>query len=507
MQHRDITALNACRQCVPGGGSLPHSPRAVPCDKGGEHGAAMIVTILLMSLMFVIGLIAVNAAMMFTARASEQRAADAAALAGCRDLPNATNAQASAIKYGASSGGLNATTTANLESGNGAQTVLNPNAADGLPMVRNSGAVSAASGQPLVNDKIVVDVRRTQPLIGQVSTGFAAQTIGAHAACTRAEGGLPVLLVLQPTGQYTLKIQQVQLNLGNKGGIVVDSTDPAALGLLGGGSISAKWIDTASGTGSLCGSCSISPGITQGTQPDPYASVPEPPVPTVSDPKLAQNIAGCNYGPAGATTPAKPQMCTVASGSVPSICPASPTTFVFWGGLTLGDGSAKTINLCAGSIYYMAGGGFNVASNATVNGSNVMIFNGEDQYANPSQKKCGQILINDFAQLLLTPPAFGTYKDLMIFQSRDLTNCNDSSSTLQIESGVTIGLASGPYGVVYVPAGEIDMGPQSLGSGGPLDKFNAIFIAGRFFITGPVQFNNPFIPSGNVNHGDVKLTE
>src|SRR5215204_896278 len=103
-----------------------------------EDGNIAILSLLIMGFFFVVGLIAVNFPLMYGARVSSQRAADASTLAGCWYLPNVEEAEDAAQLYGSSAGGLNATTNTNLESGKGTQTAT--------PIIDSSGATSQLPG-------------------------------------------------------------------------------------------------------------------------------------------------------------------------------------------------------------------------------------------------------------------------------------------------------------------------------------------------------------------------
>lgn len=476
-------------------GRDPHRRARLGRIVADERGQAMFFTLLFMPLLMVLALLGMSIATMLGARASAQRAADAAALAACFDLPVTTNVQADASKYGASSGNLNASTAANLDSGDGGQTAT--------ATVSTSGAKGAA-GATLANDKVTVNVSRNQPLIGTSSYGFASQSIKATAVCQRQEGGLPVLLSLAPTGKHTFKtVGNITYNLGT-GGIVADSSDTSGAMCSASDTINAAYISTPSGQTQNCGG--LGAPVTVGFVPDPFCpsypantnialctSVPEPAQPSAS----AVEATGC---PATITA-SKPKMCTVTSGAV--------APGVFWGGLTLGDGSARTVTLTQGT-YYLAGGGLQVQANTTVTGSGVMFFSGAPS-GKAGQNVCSDSAIAQDATYSVSPPQSGTYKGLLFFQSRACTN------TLTVDVGTTVGLppTGSPAqpcgglvcGVLYLQQGTLDMGPQKQGNSGNINGLNALLVADNMFIHGPISFNNLSFPSGVVNHGTFGLTQ
>jgi len=65
----------------------------------GDHGQALVLTVLCTLALFGIAALVIDAGSWFTAQRKLQRAADAATLAGAQDLPNTSNAAASANTY------------------------------------------------------------------------------------------------------------------------------------------------------------------------------------------------------------------------------------------------------------------------------------------------------------------------------------------------------------------------------------------------------------------------
>jgi hypothetical protein len=448
------------------------------------------MTLIIFGFMFVIGLIAVNASLMFAARASAQRAADAAVLAGCQELPDVVPAENMARTYGGFVGALNATAATNLESGTGDQTAT--------PTIDSSGAVSEQTGQVLQNNRIRVLIERTQNLIGLPSSGFVDQSIVARATCIRDEGGLPVLHALG-SGPRTLRIDGSDLDLP-RGGIIVNSTDPNGFDALGNATVVANYIETGSGTAGTTGSSSIEPPPALGTLPDPYADVPQPAIPNPPGGVNApQNMSGCTYPNPGETTARQPRTCVVTGGTI------SPG--VYYGGIRF-EGNATM----EPGIYHMVSGGFEVDPGVTVTGDGVMIFNDGNPYGqnNPLQQ-CGAVLVEEGARLLISPYG-GEYEEVMIFQRRTPdprtgSSNPDCSVDLWIQGGVTIGYADGPYGAIYTPNSRSLFGPQGHGSSTLVAELNIIVVADRIDLTGPILFADIFIPSGTVRHGDIHLVE
>lgn len=460
----------------------------------GEDGAVAIMTALLLIVLFAVGMLAMNWGIASAARASVRRAADAGVLAGCLDLPDATRARAAAELYSTSAGGKNAfTNVQNLESGNGDQV------ADPPPAITNSGTLSEATGAPLVNDQIRVDVRRTQWLAGVAGWAPFSKVMNVNAAaiCRRDEGSLPVLHALAQ-GPRAFRLDGANLDLP-RGGIVVNSTDPNGLDALGNAIVDAKYIETGSGTAGTTGSSSIDPDPTLGTRPDPYAGVPQPPIPSPGDVEAHQSMSGCTYPNPGHPTARQPRTCQVGGGSI------SPG--IYYGGINFtGNATMQP------GIYHMVSGGFSLQPGVTVTGTGILIFNDSNPFGqNNPLRQCGDVLVQSGASLLITPYG-GGYKEVMIFQRRTpdprmaapWPGCDND---VWIQGGVTIGYADGPYGAVYTPNSRSLFGPQGHGSSSLLAELNIIVVADRIDLTGPITFADIFIPSGDVRHGDIHLVE
>ncbi len=466
----------------------------------GEQGQVVVLVACGYLFLFILGLVAVNGAIAVSSRTSAQRAADAGALAGCLDLPGTRpgqNPAGIAQQYVEAS-------TRNNTGGATSTHIEGRSLAQPAPAVSTSGTVGGGGGA-LANDQITVNVRRTQRMFG-----IANVTISANATCRRAEGGMPVLHSLS-TGRDSFSLEQATLNLP-RGGIVVGAANCAGgdfrtMTVAGGGVINARWIDLCTGQQPfLSNSSSIFPNAAPGWLADPFGGVNEPQLgqdglPPVPQPNTPQDMPSCDYGNAIHTTMRNPVVCTVAAGS-------ALTGGVYWGGIYLdGNGSSTPITLSAG-IYYLAGGGLRVSPGTVVEGSGVLFFNARNPGAqNPPRRVCGAITFDDQVQFRVTPPISGEWEGLVIFQARPNSGLPNCSASTRIQSGVTMGLPDPPYGSIYLPGSTILIGPQSVGPAGPTSNIIMRIVAYEIDITGPVEFRDVFIPSGDVNHGDIRLSE
>jgi hypothetical protein len=459
--------------------------------------------------LFFIGVLGINVTMAMASRNSAQRAADSSALAGCLDLD----------------GTFEATTTARQRAIDYAE-LASHNNTDGYTEGGNFGtAVNfAVSGNPEMLpdqwDRITVDVQRDQPFFAWVNFGAARRNVKARAACTRAVGSRPVLHSLS-TGRDSFQMQGVELTLG-RGGITVGAADcegDRRMVVVGGGEIEARYVEVCSGASGIhtSDSASIDATIAQGSEADPYAGLAHPTLPALVDPPNSRlTMPGCTYpNGIGPTTPSpsNPQVCQIFTGSpntpsVPdSVCPAPGTVVAYYGGLELGDGSSREITICPGIILYAASGGIRIRANTTVYGNGVLLFNGMNPHGrNRPAQICGSFHMEESSKLLITPPGPTPYDELVFFQQRDAMNC-DAVATL--EAGVTVGYEDedGPWGSLYLATARISIGPQSLGQGGAESEYNVRIVAFEIYLTGPVTFNNIFIPSGTPEWGEVHLTE
>lgn len=457
-----------------------------------------MLTAVLLVILFAIGYVGVNWAVAVSARVSAQRAADAAALAGCLDLPDADKAVASARRYGASSGGLNANAQVNLESGVGDQRVAATVDAD--------GTLSEHTGTALANNRITVRVERTQWLFGIPNWPplNRIMPVAARAVCVRNEGGAPVLHSLS-TRRDSFVVNQAQLSLP-RGGVEVGRTDcaggdPKTMEVNGGGSITARWIELCtSGQPFLASSSGINPPATYGWRCDEYGDNQPPvcrfvPEPSSTDRSLfpVDYRSRCPNGRAP-TKDGSLSVCVFNSGSVP---PGVYPGLKLSGQVTL-----------AGN-YYLDGSGLQVMGNARVigqPGQSVFIFIGPDRSGSNCGSNNASVTFQQNSTFVVTPPTSGAYKDLVLFQSRSCqVQGGSNKNSFDIQGGVTMGSPDPPYGVIYLPTAHIDIGPE--GTGGTQTVINMRVIAYEIRLRGPVYFGDIWIPSGDVKHGDIHLVE
>jgi Flp pilus assembly protein TadG len=93
-----------------------------------------------------------------------------------------------------------------------------------------------------------------------------------------------------------------------------------------------------------------------------------------------------------------------------------PGTYI--GGIEIAGNANVTLNP---GVYFMAGGGFSVKGNGSVNGSGVTIYSGNSETESSKKKKksdTGAIEIDTKGTVVLTPPTSGTTAGMTLFMDR-----------------------------------------------------------------------------------------
>jgi hypothetical protein len=187
-------------------------------------------------------------------------------------------------------------------------------------------------------------------------------------------------------------------------------------------------------------------------QPPPYNTygvVPQKPIPTPNDPSPATqadvDASWASYDPNGVSPYTAPQGST-------TIFPGRYVSII------VGDGC--TVNMSPG-IYYLTGntdpntpvlsvsGSAAPGDTAQLNGSGVLIYNGEQGGGSSAPGEVGFIDIESNAAVTLTPMTTGTWKGISIFQDR-----NASSATMIIAGGSGTNIT----GLVYAAQSQIIVG-------------------------------------------------
>lgn len=364
----------------------------------------------------IIGIVALgfDGGRMMEERRRAQAAADAAALAAAKQgydqlFANPTRPPTPSAIVQAGTQSLTGSGYVN----NGTTTILNVQ-------------VGPSSGQFKGNTSYVeVIVQNTVPAtFGRIFT--QSDPLVYARAVARFERNHMGLLALQPTGANALTVKgNVAVNVTNEI-IEVNSSDPAAVVISGGGSLVGLALDVVGNLlGGLLGLLGAllggggggGGGVTTGAPPapDPLANLP---VPVMSS-------------------------LPIASGS-PLIINGSTTLQpgIYAGGIQINGG---TVTMQPG-IYVIDGGGLVVAGSATLVGNGVMIYNTGGITA-------GSIDVKAQASITLSPPTAGPYNEIAIFQDRTV------NATLKLRGLGNVNIT----GVIYAPSAPVHV----VGNGQP----------------------------------------
>jgi hypothetical protein len=464
---------------------------------GRDRGQILII--FAVSLLVIIGIAALvfDGGMMLLERRTQQNAADAAALAGARFLPDDQAAARNAARSVATANGY----THGLDR----RTVT-----VSIPPTTGPNAGST--------DHVEVKIGSSQDSLFAGIWGVTNLNVAARAVAANHTGvpGEFALLGLDPSGCDAL-IVEGQGELIANGDVQVNSTcTPNAMRLAGQGEIvtapnvACKVVGGYSEGGAANENCA-GPTTGEPAIPDPLASIPEPPIPTTGDPPvIVYPTAIVREAGTKAIPPGCPGSATPATHAAPALCQFagsySGTTWRLYpgyypGGLLL---EAGTFYLEPG-IYHFAGGGVEIKGGgasatsvpvgATTLGGGVLLYNGD----HPMDPDGGTLrLAGGDAGVNLWPldDPSSPYNSLVIFQDRAV--CHNvsivgASSSMQLR------------GTIYVPGGSTCPANQPVlvaeGNGGTVTTDQ--IIAFRFQLKGSggsltVAYNEDFLPDNTV---------
>jgi hypothetical protein len=432
-------------------------------ERKDERGQILVLFALGIFVILLAATMAFDVGMVLVEKRDQQNAADAAALAGARFLPDDTTAARDAAEDMADRNGFD-------DGVNSANVVVN------IPPA--NGAFAGRAGFI----EVIITANRPSVfagVIGRNSWGVGSRAVAAN---QDEEAGPFAMLALHPTACPALRIEGSGV-VNSNGNIQVNSacvTGDRAFRIAGTGTLNL----TAENVG-----CNLVGGWTQGggianndcnppntpaaAIPDPYELLADPPIP--NDGATPPNIV----------YPTRPAQVAGSTMTIPTGCPdgdpvtpatdASPVKCVFggsyagttWrlypgyypGGIDLRGG---TIYMEPG-IYYMAGGGFRTAGGTVAVTS---VYAGGDSLCDPSDPAdCGGVLIfngehataADGPVILqggdsgvnLYPLRQGTpWDSMVVFQDRDITlgvQIEGGSSDMQVR------------GIVYAPSANVSV--------------------------------------------------
>jgi hypothetical protein len=231
--------------------------------------------------------------------------------------------------------------------------------------------------------------------------------------------------------------------------IYVNSRDPQAMVVAGGGSVTAASVSVVGGVDTRGDPAAINPNpVTHAPAiQDPFASLPAPPVGACD--QTGWRITG---GDSAVLDPG-----------------------VYCGGLDISGQASVTLRP---GVYVLNGGGLSMSGHAKLSGAGVTIFNTAQGY------DFGPVNVAGGADVHLAAPDSGTYKGILFFQDRNLASPPES----HFVGGSTMHL----NGSVYYPSGGIRF------AGGGDSDFTAL-LARTVIFTG----NSSFRPDPTGSHTGV----
>jgi Putative Flp pilus-assembly TadE/G-like len=409
---------------------------------GEERGSVAITVVLTMTVLLGFAALVVDIGLNWAARTSAQTAADAAALAGVSRLLD--EGPAGALL------GVESYLDANVDG-------LVPGAAgwatDGseangevVCWVLPAGPPSPGAGCPDGSNALQVITPPIQvqyafaPVLGQSSNSIRAR---AAAGAGPAAPNNCVLCLLDPAAPAALE----SLGFGdvtvNGGGLAVNSTDPLALVLAGGGDISAAQIRVIGGLSDSPGGGSLFPPAEFGGPPvpDPLADLPtpdklaSPPIPRSTTPIVVTANQVLQPGIYDTVTVQGPAILTLQTG-----------VYVFTGdnGLTV-EGDARVVSSAGGATIYLAC----------------------DGYPAPCSGLGARFRVQDRGRFQANPPNSGPYAGLSIFAARG----NTTTMNFRSRRNVTL------PGVLYGPSTRVSM--EGIGD----LRVNSLLVVGALSLT------------------------
>lgn len=428
-------------------------------QKNRPHAAGQIMAVVAVSLVALIGCaaIATDVGLLWTFKRQLQQAADAAAIAGDREVysgngsaSDPTNIQNAALADVTQNGLANAqlwTQTKNPCVGSAGQTCVVVNAPP------QSGSYA--------NDDSAVEVIVSQPVptffLKILNISSVTVTARAVARYSAAQGCLYALDATAPNAVVASggSLFSTQCN------IYVDSNNTQGLVSSGGSSITAQ-NSTINVVASAYSGSGFSPTPITNASPvsDPFASMPAPTFSNTcacTNYTVSKNQVACN----GNTINANGTSATLNPG-------------VYCGGITVsGNGVSATFK---SGTYILLGGGLQIKGGANGTGSGVMFYNTYNATYSYSP------IVVSASSSTLSAPTSGTYEGVLFFQDRNIpTKDTGPSGPQNTVSGTS---TTSFTGALYFPNTPLVF------SGGSSDTDCTELIADTLTISGTSYINN-----------------
>ena len=415
---------------------------------GRESGQMLVLFVLALGVLMGFAALSIDVGLILYERRSAQNAADAAALAGARDLPESPSAAVLAARQWAAQNGFS--------SADGATITVN------TPYQGNSGAVEV-----VIEEETPFLFARA---IGLDSVNVHARAVASRPTSTRLNAAF--LVLNEQLCKSLTKTGSANLTINNGGGIMVNSACNPSISRSGSGSISAAAINFYKPGGYVEGGSGRlipTPTAVDNRVPDPLASLAPP------------DLNALGISPDSGGTASNPATKTMSAGS------ATLRPGVYYGGIELKSTASVTFQP---GTYVMAGGGLKLTGTGSVNGTGVMFYSTFDPQHNSQAGACAASRFSGGSSFVITGPTSGAYKDIVFWQDKACTNVFSMT-----------GGNSGIAGIVYTPKA-----PISMSGGGDLGSIQVITNSVDISGNGDMIVN--FVPYVTIPvSGGVKLVE
>jgi hypothetical protein len=336
--------------------------------RSSESGQALIWFVAALVALLGIAALTIDVGRAYYDAESLQSAADAAALAGAGVLPQGTSTAIATARSYAQKNGY-------VDGQNGYRvTIVTPYNGDPAKLsVTISGPTTAQFATVAGINYFSLTRRAVATYYGHVQLNAALLALNQGACNSYSQSGSAVVTI-------------------SGGGIMANSSCNPSLNDSGSGTTTASVIQYYTGAG-YSGVFNPKPVAVASRMPDPLASLVPP------------NLISLGQSPDSGGTPSAPKVANVGGNA--TLHPG-----VYYGGIKIA--SSGTITFLPGT-YVLAGGGFSLTSNATTNGSGIMIYNTSDPQHPTGGGACDSISLTGGGSTNFTPPTSGPYKDIVFW--------------------------------------------------------------------------------------------
>ena len=404
-----------------------------------ESGQSVILVVMMMTGILGFGALAVDIGYFQSLRRKIQTAADAAALAGARELSsgNSTNCNSGSNCYTAAT---NDATTNGFTAGTSGGTTT-------------TVTIGAPVSGPFAGSSNTIEVTISQSTPSFLMAALGNKTVTISASAIASPGGAPACIyALDPSASGA--IQAVgNISMTSSCGMLDDSSSSSALSATG--NITMDTPIGVVGNYSFTGNISVSPTPVTGmaVQSDPLASL------------VAPTVGSCTYTNYSQTGNLN---LTISQG-------------VYCGGITLVGNVNLTLNQ---GTYIINGGGISVTGNSTITSTGT----GVTIYLTGTSATYKGVTITGNNASTLTAPTTGTYAGILFFQDRTITGTTASNNP----NNLTGNSSSVFTGALYFPTTLLNYTGNS-------SSTYTILVADDIHFTGNTSVGNNYssLPDGS----------